>query len=302
VTFATIKDLCSSSSSSSSGAAGEATFPVTAACQALGVSRSGYYAWLNRPTAGESDRDQRRAALAQKVIAAHEEGRGAYGSPRVYQVLKTSGETACENTVARVMREQGLRGRARRGFVPRTTDSAHAQPVAANLLARDFAADRPDRKWAADITCVPTGQGWLYVAGVIDLCSRKLVGWAAADHMETDLVAEALRSAIEQRKPAIGLLHHSDRGSQYASAAYQSLLARHGIAASMSGKGDCWDNAPMESFWATLKGELTDQEHYATRAEARRSIGEYIEEFYNRKRLHSSLGYESPETFEASLN
>jgi len=269
----------------------------------LGVSRSGYYAWLRRPAA--SDRDQRRAALAEQVIAAHAEGRGAYGSPRVYQALKASGgETAaaCENTIARVMREQGLRGRARRGFVPRTTDSAHARPVAANLLDRDFTAELPNRKWAADITCIPTAQGWLYMAGVIDLCSRKLVGWAAADHMETDLVAEALLRAIEQRKPAAGLLHHSDRGSQYASVAYQGLLARHGIAASMSGKGDCWDNAPMESFWATLKGELTDHEHYATRDEARRSIGEYIEAFYNRKRLHSSLGYVSPETFEASLN
>jgi putative transposase len=298
VTFATIQDLCGGAG----GGGGGETFPVIAACRVLGVSRSGYYAWLKRPGAAASDRAQRRAALAQKVIAAHEEGRGAYGSPRVYQALKASGETACENTVARVMREQGLRGRVRRGFVPRTTDSAHTHPIAQNLLDRDFAADLPNRKWAADITCVPTGQGWLYLAGVIDLCSRRLVGWAAADHMETDLVLEALRSAIEQRKPAAGLLHHSDRGSQYASVAYQGLLARHGIAASMSGKGDCWDNAPMESFWATLKGELTDHEHYATRAEARRSIGEYIQAFYNRKRLHSSLGYLSPETFEAKLN
>ena len=297
MTFATIKDLCSGEDDGDGQTT--ATFPVAAACQALGVSRSGYYAWLTRP---ESDRDERRAALAQKVIAAHEEGRGAYGSPRVYQALKASGETACENTVARVMRAQGLRGRVRRGFVPRTTDSAHTHPIAKNLLDRDFTAHLPNRKWAADITCVPTDQGWLYVAGVIDLCSRKLVGWAAADHMETDLVAEALRSAIEQRRPGAGLLHHSDRGCQYASVAYQGLLARHGIEASMSGKGDCWDNAPMESFWATLKGELTDHEHYATRDEARRSIGEYIKTFYNRKRLHSSLGYKSPETFEAGLN
>jgi putative transposase len=289
VTFATIQDLCGGTGGGTGGGGGGGggggeTFPVTAACQALGVSRSGYYAWLKRPQ--ESDRrDERRAA-----------------SPRVYQALKASGETACENTVAKVMREQGLRGRVRRGFVPRTTDSAHAHPVAANLLDRDFTAELPNRKWAADITCIPTGQGWLYMAGVIDLCSRKLVGWAAADHMETDLVAEALLRAIEQRRPDVGLLHHSDRGSQYASVAYQGLLARHGIEASMSGKGDCWDNAPMESFWATLKGELTDHEHYATRDEARRSIGEYIEAFYNRKRLHSSLGYLSPETFEARLN
>jgi len=153
---------------------------------------------------------------------------------------------------------------------------------------------------AADITCIPTAQGWLYMAGVIDLCSRKLVGWAAADHMETDLVAEALLRAIEQRKPAAGLLHHSDRGSQYASVAYQGLLARHGIAASMSGKGDCWDNACMESFWSTLKTELVHHEQYATRQAARASIFEYIEVFYNRVRLHSSLGYVSPESFEAA--
>ena len=296
MTFATIKDPGPGRGRRD---AGETLFPVAAACAALGVSRSGYYAWLKRPA---SDRAERHAALAEQVIAAHAQGRGAYGSPRVYHVLKAAGATACENTVAKVMREQGIRGRARRGFVPRTTDSTHARPVAGNVLDRQFDAALPDQKWAADITCVPTAQGWLYLAGVIDLCSRKLVGWSAADHMETDLVADALVGAVKRRRPRAGLLHHSDRGSQYASDAYQGLLARHGIEPSMSAKGDCWDNAPMESFWATLKGELTDHQRYATRDEARRSIAEYIDGFYNRKRLHSSLGYQSPEAFEAALN
>jgi transposase InsO family protein len=232
-----------------------------------------------------------------------------YGSPRLRAALVAAGERVSENTVAKVMRARGIRAKGRKRFVPRTTDSAHASPVADNALARDFAADAPDRKWAADITYVPTGEGWLYVAGVLDLCTRRLVGWAMADHMETGLVADALRMALarrrrRRRRPEAGgqLLHHSDRGSQYASDDYQRLLAAGGIACSMSGKGDCWDNAPMESFWATLKTELVNHEHYATRARAAASIFEYVEVFYNRKRLHSALGYVSPEQFEASLN
>jgi transposase InsO family protein len=276
-------------------------FPVDVCCDVLAVSRSGYYAWSRRPP---SARAGRRAELAARIAAVHAENRGVYGSPRVCAALRVGGgETACENTVAKLMREHGVRAKTRRKFVPRTTDSAHQQPVAENVLARQFDAARPDEKWAVDITYVPTGEGWLYLAGVIDLCSRRVVGWSMAEHMGTGLVADALGMAIARRHPAAGqLLHHSDRGSQYASDDYQHLLASHGITCSMSGRGDCWDNAVMESFWATLKTELVHHERYATREQARRSIFEYIEVFYNRQRLHSSLGYVSPETFEATLN
>jgi transposase InsO family protein len=200
------------------------------------------------------------------------------------------------------MREQEIRAKTRRKFVPRTTDGNHSQPVADNLLDRQFAAELPNLKWAVDITYVPTGEGWLYLAGVIDLCSRRIVGWSMADHLRTELVSDALSMAVVHRDPDEGLLHHSDRGVQYASEDYQYLLHSHGMEPSMSGKGDCWDNACMESFWATLKNELVNHEQYATREQARQSIFEYIEVFYNRKRLHSSLGYLSPEAFEASLN
>jgi transposase InsO family protein len=273
--------------------------PVAAACGALGVSRSGYYDWRDRPASAAA---RRRADLAVQVRAVHDANRNVYGSPRVHAALVAGGEAVCRNTVARVMREHGIRAKTRRPFVPRTTDAADGDPVAPNALGRDFAADRPDRKWAADITYVATGEGWLYCAAVLDLCSRKVVGWSMADHMETSLVADALGMAVARRDPGAGLLHHSDRGVQYASDAYQGLLARHGIACSMSGRGDCWDNAAMESFWATLKTELVHHESYATRADARRSIFEFIEVFYNRVRLHSTLGYVSPERFEAALN
>jgi transposase InsO family protein len=278
-----------------------AEFPVGVACDVLGVSRSGYYARRDRPA---SARAARNAALTVKLEAAHAEHRGVYGSPRLHAALAAAGERVSENTVAKLMRQRGIRAKARRKFVPRTTDSSHARPVADNVLGRDFApaAPAPDRAWAADITYVPTDQGWLYLAGVIDLCSRRIVGWAMADHRETGLVSDALKMALVRRRPEAGLLHHSDRGCQYASDDYQHLLARHGITCSMSGKGDCWDNAPIESFWATLKTELVNHARYATRAQATASIFEYVEVFYNRKRLHSALGYVSPEQFEAGLN
>lgn len=272
---------------------------VDVACHMLEVSRSGYYAWRDRSASNQS---QRRTALAANIRAVHAENRGVYGSPRIWKALKATGETVSRNTVAKVMRANGLRGKVKRKFTPRTTDSCHAHPIAPNVLDRQFAAASPNRKWAGDITYIPTDEGWLYLAGVIDLHSRRIVGWSMADHMQTDLVADALTMALTRRRPAAGLLHHSDRGVQYASDAYQELLKDRGIAVSMSGKGDCWDNAVMESFWATLKTELVHQEHYVTREQARRSIFEYIEVFYNRKRLHSSLGYVSPETFEASQN
>ena len=274
-------------------------FPVEVACEVLGVSRSGYYAWRGRPV---SARGRRRQELAEKVKDVHEDNRRVYGSPRVHRALVAAGEEVSENTVAKVMRDNGIRAKGKRKFVPRTTDSAHSRPVAPNVLGRRFEADMPDRKWAADITYVPTDEGWLYLAAVIDLCSRKVVGWSMADHMRTDLVADALGMALARRSPGPGLLHHSDRGVQYASDGYRRLLAECGIECSMSGKGDCWDNAVMESFWGTLKTELVNHERYETRDHARASIFEYVEVFYNRHRLHSSLGYVSPEQFECSLN
>jgi transposase InsO family protein len=274
-------------------------YPTDLACDVLEVSRSGYYAWCSRPV---SARQQRHQQLAAKVQAVHVESRRIYGSPRVHRALEASGESVSENTVAKLMQEQGLRAKAKRKFVPRTTDSAHSQPIAPNLLDRQFAPSAPDRTWACDITYIPTDEGWLYLAGVIDIGSRRIVGWSMADHLRTDLVADAMEMALARRHPPAGLLHHSDRGVQYASDAYQTLLEGRQIAVSMSGSGDCWDNAVMESFWATLKTELVHHEHYATREQARRSIFEYIEVFYNRKRLHSSLGYVSPEAFEASHN
>jgi putative transposase len=274
-------------------------FPLEVSCRVLQVSRSGYYAWLKRPV---SARANRREELAKKIARVHEQNRKVYGSPRICRALKAQGESVCENTVADIMKEREIRAKSKKKFVPKTTDSRHRHPLAENVLDRQFEAKLPDQKWAADITYISTDQGWLYLAGVIDLCSRRIVGWSMADHMETSLVSDALKMAVARRNPAEGLLHHSDRGVQYASEDYMYLLQSHRMQISMSGKGDCWDNAAMESFWSTLKTELVHHEHYETHEQARASIFEYIEVFYNRKRLHSSLGYVSPETFEAGLN
>jgi putative transposase len=274
-------------------------YDVTLCCQVLEVSRSGYYAWKDRP---QSARASRREELSEKIVRAHLDNRQVYGSPRIHKALVKAGEQVCQNTVADIMREHGIRAKSKRKFVPVTTDCSHDQPVAGNLLDRQFTAALPNRKWVVDITYIFTDEGWLYLAGVMDLCSRKIVGWAMADHMKTDLVSDALTMALVQRQPPRNLLHHSDRGAQYASEDYRHLLARHGIEPSMSGKGNCWDNACCESFWATLKTEEVYLNHYATRQQARQAIFEYIEVFYNRKRLHSSLGYVSPEAFEAGLN
>ena len=272
-------------------------WPVRVICRVLRVSRSGFYAWQRR---GPSPRQRRQEELIGKIKTAYAQSRGLYGSPRVYRALLIDGQVVSRNTVAKLMRQERIRARTRRRFVPRTTDSRHQKPVANNLLARDFAAEAPNRKWVADITYVPTNQGWLYLAAVLDCFSRKIVGWAMADHLQTDLASDALTMALERRGPAKGLLHHSDRGVQYASEDYQQLLSRHGMRVSMSGKGDCWDNAVMESFWATLKTELIYPSRYQTHEQARASIFEYTEVFYNRQRLHSSLGYVSPESFEAA--
>jgi transposase InsO family protein len=270
---------------------------VALMCEVLQVSRAGYYAWLARP---ESPRAARMAALAESVAEAPREGRGAYGAPRVHRALAAAGVACCANTVAKLMRRGGLRGCAPRRFVPRTTDSSHGHAVAANVLDRRFAPGEPDRAWAADITYIRTGEGWLYLAAVLDLGSRRVVGWAAADHLRSELAQRALGNALESRRPGAGLVHHSDRGVQYACDDYQRLLRSNGLEASMSRRGNCWDNAAMESFFAALKRELVHREAYATREEARRSLFEYIEVFYNRRRLHSSLGYLSPVQYEES--
>jgi transposase InsO family protein len=283
-----------------------AGWPVAVACDVLDVSRSGYYAWRDRPA---SVRARRRVRLAVEVKAAHAQSRGTYGSPRVHAELKARGVACCENTVAKVMRAEGVRSKVARKFRVRTTDANHAHPVADNLLDRDFAAAAPDRKWAADVTYVPTAEGWLFVAAVIDLCTRKVVGWAMASHLRAQLCLDALAMALARRHPApdaattaAGLVHHSDRGCQYACGDYRAALESRGIACSMSRPGDCYDNAVIESFWGTLKRELVHHEDYATREQARSSIFEWIECWYNRKRRHSALDYKSPEEYEASLN
>jgi putative transposase len=274
-------------------------FNLMVLCDVLEVSRSGYYAWLKRPV---SARQKRREELTDQIRQVHERSRCTYGSPRVHAELADRQVSVCVNTIARLMKQAGLQSRIRRRFVVHTTDSNHGEPVAANVLDRQFAASGPNRKWCCDITYVPTDEGFLYLAAVIDLCSRKIVGWSMADHLRSELCLEALEMALHQRRPGQGLLHHSDRGVQYACESYRALLAEHGMEASMSRTGNCYDNAVMESFFSTLKTELIYHEHYATRAEACRSIFEYIEVFYNRQRRHSAIGYKSPETFEASLN
>jgi transposase InsO family protein len=274
----------------------QAEFPVDLMCRVPGVSRSGYYAWRDRPP---SPAAARREHLVEQIRAAHRESRSTYGSPRVSRELKARGVACCEDTAAELMRRHGIRSKAARRFVARTTDSRHDRPVADNVLAREFYPDQPDTVWAADITSVPTAEGRLYRAAVIDLCSRKVVGRATADHRRAELPPEALRMALTHREPAGELLHHSDRGGQYASDASQARLAARGIEPSMSRAGDCWDNAVVEGFFSTLKRELVHHESYATREEARRSLFEYIEVFYNRRRRHSTLGSRSPAEFEA---
>ena len=274
-------------------------FPVRLMCQVLEVSAAGYYAWVKRPP---SKRRERTMRLTEQIRQAHARSRRTYGSPRVTAELAGQGTRVCRNTVAKLMRQAGLAAKVKRRFVPRTTDSTHDNPIAPNRLARDFTADAPDRKWTCDITYVPTDQGWLYLAVVMDLFSRRIVGWAMREHLQSELVREAMRMAVQARRPAVGLLHHSDRGVQYACGDYRRLLGEHEIVCSMSRRGNCYDNAVTESFFGTLKTELVNDARYATRDEARQSVFEWIEVFYNRQRRHSSLGYLSPEGFEAKLN
>jgi transposase InsO family protein len=269
-------------------------WPVRLLCDALDVSPAGYYAWRDRPA---SDRQQRHDALLVAIRAIHAEFKARYGSPRIHAELAARGQGCCVNTVAKLMRNHGIQARTARKLRC-TTDSTHNLPVAENLLDRQFDPDSANEAWVADITYIPTREGWLYLAAVEDLYSRRVVGWSIAEHLESRLVVDALALAVERRLPGEGLLAHSDRGSQYASDHYQSLLARHGITCSMSRRADCWDNAPMESFFASLKKELVHDADFVTWAEARAAIVEYIEVFYNTRRRHSSLGYVSPAEYE----
>jgi putative transposase len=270
-------------------------WPVTVLCHTRGVSPQGFYSWRLRPPSAQ---EQRRVALVVKIRSVHAEVKARYGSPRIYQELKANGIDCCVNTVAKLMHDNDIRAKTVRKF-RNTTDSNHPFPVAENVLDRQFdAAQGPNERWVTDITWIPTREGWLYLAVVEDLFSRRVVGWSLADNMESRLVVDALEMAVKRRLPGERLLAHSDRGSQYASDHYQRLLSKHGITCSMSGVGQCWDNAPMESFFASLKKELVHHEDYQTRAEARASIIAYIEMFYNPKRRHSSLGYLSPADYE----
>lgn len=274
-------------------------FSVACMCNVLEVSRSGFYAWQKRPA---SKRALDREVLVQKIRVAHVQSRGIYGSPRVAEDLAEQGIAVCVKTVAKYMRQAGICSKIKRRFRMSTTDSNHGLAVAPNRLDRRFAASGPNKKWCCDITYVPTAEGFLYVAAVIDVFSRRIVGWAMDDHLRAELCTDALFMAIARRAPDKGILHHSDRGVQYACHEYQQMLSEHEIETSMSRKGDCYDNALMESFWGTLKTELTFHELYPTREDAKRSIFEFIEVFYNRQRRHSAIGYISPEQFEASLN
>jgi transposase InsO family protein len=270
-------------------------------CQLLQVSRSGFYAWRDRPI---SHRGERIATLTDQIRQAHQSSRGTYGSPRITMELKAQKVAVCENTVAKYMKEAGIRSKIKRPFVPCTTESNHRHPVAENLLDRNFTAPRPNTRWTCDITYLWTEEGWLYLAIVMDLFSRRIVGWNMADHLRSELVDEALRMALEQRRPADdgNLLHHSDRGVQYACTDYQNLLKEQAITCSMSRRGNCYDNAVTESFFASLKTEHVHHQKFKTRQEAASSVFEWIEVFYNRQRRHSSLGYLSPEAFEAQIN
>lgn len=273
-------------------------FALSDMCEVFGVSRSGYYDWLNQ---GLGQRAQANAQLVVQIKELFELHRANYGSPRITEALRQKKQVCNRKRIERLMRQEGLQARTKRRFRVRTTDSNHDHPIAANLLP-DLTVHRADQVWTTDVTYVHTGEGWLYVAGVMDLHSRRIIGWAMEDHLHTTLPIAALSMALGKRQPKAGLVHHSDRGVQYASERYRRMLQASGVQASMSRKGNCYDNAAMESFWSTLKRELVYTQSYTTRAEAKRSIFAWIETYYNPKRLHSSLGYKSPVDFENQLN
>jgi putative transposase len=266
-------------------------YPVRVMCDVLEVSPAGYYAWRRRPVSG---REASNTALLAEVRQVHQDSGGRYGSPRVHAALQAQGRGTSRGRIERLMQRHGIRAIMAPPRRVRTTDSRHDLPIAPNLIERDFTAPAPNRIWLADITYIPTAEGWLYLAAVMDLFSRKIVGWCMRDHMRAELASSALTMAIQQQRPEPGLIHHSDRGVQYASHAYRDVLADAGMTASMSRKGNCYDNAPMESFFHTLKTELIHHRDYQTRAEAQRDVFTYIEGFYNRTRLHSAIGYIAP--------
>lgn len=269
-------------------------FPVHRLCRVLGVSQSGYFAWKSRPASARQRQDM---VLLAHIRSSFALSNGTYGSPRMTHELRDNGLSVGRHRTARLMRENGLVARQKRRF-RRTTDSEHAWPVAPNLLEQDFTATRADEKWGADISYVWTREGWLYLAVVIDLFSRRVVGWATADRLHRDLALSALLQALAIRRPAAGLIHHSDRGSQYCSIEYQAELQKHGVQISMSGKGNCYDNAMVETFFKTLKSELVWRTAFDTRGEASAMIGRYIDRFYNPARRHSALAFMSPVQYE----
>jgi putative transposase len=271
---------------------------VNLMCHVLQVSRSGYYAWRRR---APSVAAERQTQLTEQIRRVHKRSRAIYGSPRVHRELLAEDVRCSKNTVAKLMRAAGLRSKRRKRYRVRTTDSRHGHPTAPNRLNRAFCQPQPNQVWAADITYIATAEGWLYLAVVIDLCSRMIVGWSTSDSLAAELCVRALEAAVTQRRPRQAVLHHSDRGVQYACDDYQGLLAKHGLQPSMSRRGNCYDNAVTESFFGTLKTELVHHERYATREAARQSLFEYIEVFYNRSRRHSALGYVSPTEYEQQL-
>jgi transposase InsO family protein len=272
-------------------AAERASYPVRLLCKVVGVAASGFYAWLRR-VPGRRQADEQR--VKEKVGQIFQASRQTYGSPRIHAELQEAGLRIGRKRVARLMRENGLAALVRRRRVPRTTDSRHHHLVAPNRLEQKFTADRPDAVWLADISYIPTDEGWLYLAAIKDMATREIVGWSMADHLLAELACDALVMAIRRRQPSAGLIHHSDRGVQYACTDYQAILARHGLLGSMSRRGNCYDNAPMESFFGSLKNELVHRTSFPTRQAARRALFEYIEIFYNRRRRHSGLGYLTP--------
>ena len=275
-------------------------FPVVLMCRVLEVTRSGFYAWRTREPSARVQKDQR---LRMEVRVIHRETRGRYGSPRIHKELQARGERVSRKRVARLMQVEGLRGKKKRRFRV-TTNSDHVYPIAPNVLDRKFAIEDvpgPDRVWVADITYVPTREGWLYLAVIIDLASRLVVGWSMGETLEAALAIGALEMAQQRRRPGPGLLHHSDRGVQYASNAYRELLEEQKAVVSMSRKGNCWDNAVAESFFATMEIELIEDANWDTRAEARSAIFQFVEGWYNRERRHSTLGYLTPAEFDKRL-
>jgi transposase InsO family protein len=272
-------------------------YPVSVLCAVLGVSTSGYHEWRGRPI---SSRQLANERLVSEIRILHAESFGNYGSPRIHAALKRRGRSIGRERVRRLMQENQIVGRYRKKRC-RTTDSNHALPIAPNLLQQNFACEAPNRVWLADISYLPTDEGFLYLAGMKDLCTKKIVGWSMSKTIDAKLVVDALEMAIIRQRPSAQLIVHSDRGSQYASAAFRGKLAEHHMRQSMSRRGNCYDNAPMESFFSSLKGESLDHRRFATHAEARAAVFAYVETFYNRVRLHSSIGYRPPNEFETML-